>query len=449
MAADNKRNWYTQHTRELYRDPEIRRMKTKLDNGKPSCIELLDKLLFYAMDGCMDKEDAKNGAKLFFYHDETTFAEEIAFAIEEDIEYVQPFIDYLFERGSLEEVDTDTYILHFPNGMVGSITDSSIRSEKSRAKKRLLQCNNDATSLQHQCSEYNSNSKSNNKIKSDINIDSNSNINIDSNTFDFNNIMSDPAAAAAGGALCATALEGGATPAQRHQLFTFAEVQESAERRKKEKLTGPEIAKMYDDFVSNDFKRCRAFMDKGEEKTSALFHAVNTWAKEYHKEPETETPKLGEDWELEDLKRLTDAELKKMFPGAVYTDEHGEKCFDKGTIKDVFSCFLEDFSDSEDEVESQAAEYLNCIRKKVYKYLSPKTIKDHENDVDGNFVDDLIRTVYPNDAEYNDNHYIENVIPYFVPAKEFTTEERRLMFTLWDIRFPVGKVKLEKDPNLK
>lgn len=83
---------------------------------------------------------------------EQSFAEEIALDIDEDAENVKVTIQYLLSCGLLETENNIDYVLPYAKQNIGSETASTIRSRECREKQKMLQCNTDATLLQHSCS---------------------------------------------------------------------------------------------------------------------------------------------------------------------------------------------------------------------------------------------------------------------------------------------------------
>lgn len=87
----------------------------------------------------------KNDGVLIFEGIEDNVIEELALTIDEDIDNVQVTFGYLLKQGLIEQVDEDSYLMTETQHLIGSETASTIRSRKSRAKQKVLQCNSDAT----------------------------------------------------------------------------------------------------------------------------------------------------------------------------------------------------------------------------------------------------------------------------------------------------------------
>ena len=93
----------------------------------------------------------KENGRIYYDGIEESVAEEIALDLDEDPDNVMVTLNFLKRYGLLEESGDDVMLTQLPE-MVGSETDSTRRSRKSREKKKLLQndakmlqCNTDAT----------------------------------------------------------------------------------------------------------------------------------------------------------------------------------------------------------------------------------------------------------------------------------------------------------------
>ena len=83
--------------------------------------------------------------KLFYEGIEDTFAEEMALAIDEEIENVKITLMFLEKNGLLERVDADEYTLLEVINSIGSESAVAERVRKHREKQKVLQCNTDVT----------------------------------------------------------------------------------------------------------------------------------------------------------------------------------------------------------------------------------------------------------------------------------------------------------------
>lgn len=157
--SQNRRNWYLQISDLFFSDSEYERMRDKLQ-GVENVTSIYQKIILLAVKDNPDKAAAEE-ITLVYLHDEDNFPEEIARLIHEKTQEVTAVMDYMKDRGLLQEIEPDLYRLYFPEGTIGSITDSSLRSRRSRAKKsRMLQSNATATEEQQQSNIYNNNNKS-------------------------------------------------------------------------------------------------------------------------------------------------------------------------------------------------------------------------------------------------------------------------------------------------
>lgn len=98
----------------------------------------------------------QNGGYLYYEGVEDEIYEEFATILDETVEDVQMTWMYLLNHGLAIEED-QAYLLPEAAERIGSITDSALRSRKSRLKRRnqelALQCNTSATQLQPPKSE--------------------------------------------------------------------------------------------------------------------------------------------------------------------------------------------------------------------------------------------------------------------------------------------------------
>lgn len=81
---------------------------------------------------------------------ESDFSEELALDLDEETDNVRETLRYLLSCGLAETSDNISYLLPYTIESTGSETASTQRSRVCRARK-ALQCNTDATPLQHNC----------------------------------------------------------------------------------------------------------------------------------------------------------------------------------------------------------------------------------------------------------------------------------------------------------
>ena len=91
-------------------------------------------LLSLTTDGCLEYTGL-----------ESSFEEELALDIDEDIENIRITVAYLLKCGLLVENDTCEYTMPFVQNSIGSETSVAERVRKYRANQKTLQCNTDET----------------------------------------------------------------------------------------------------------------------------------------------------------------------------------------------------------------------------------------------------------------------------------------------------------------
>lgn len=103
----------------------------------------------------MQLKAIKDDGYLYFDSIMTDFAEELALDIDESPDDVRVTIQYLMSVGLLEcSEDGEQYFLTYMPNLIGSETASTQRSRDCRKRKKeqeALQCNADATQVQHHC----------------------------------------------------------------------------------------------------------------------------------------------------------------------------------------------------------------------------------------------------------------------------------------------------------
>lgn len=131
--SENKRYYFLQMPENFFQSKRIKKLRS-LAGGDTFTIIYL-KMQLKAMN---------NHGILEYSGIEDEIAKEIAMDIDEGIDNVRLTMDYLIRVGLLEVKEDGNCYLPYAEVNVGSITASTIRSQKSRGKK-ALQCNIDAT----------------------------------------------------------------------------------------------------------------------------------------------------------------------------------------------------------------------------------------------------------------------------------------------------------------
>ena len=383
---------------------------------------------------------SSNAGDMYLVHTRSnmSLAEELSVEINDEPEYIQATLDCLKSAGLLEEQeDGEIYLLHFPEGTIKSITGSGIRKRgyRSKIEQAKKQTGDNVSSMSPQSPQYNnySNNQNNNYIKNDINIDSNSNINIDNHILDIDSLDNESAADVS--ARAATPERGGAPDCR--PLFSFDEVKAQADRRKADnRISDDELSRMYQEFCSNNFMLYRTYRDKDETETQALYHAVNTWAKNSSKKKSLE---WSPDYEPEDIKRFTDPELKRLFPSIAEKDPEGFKVM-KEVLEDAWTNWKDhgavDYevnSYAEDgwieEIQAEAWQEADAILKKADKYFPAKVYEDENIGIDG----------YLASKGIGEEYCYETFLPYFMPKNQLNLTQRRLLYTFHNVQFPADK----------
>lgn len=138
MTMGNKRYYWLKLKEDFFRDKKIKKLRNIAGGDTYTIIYLKMQLL-----------SLKNEGLLFFEGVENTFEEEIALELDENIDDVKMCVMYLLKNNLMEIGENDNYIMLQTQESIGSETDSTIRSRKSRKLKtereKLLQCNTPAT----------------------------------------------------------------------------------------------------------------------------------------------------------------------------------------------------------------------------------------------------------------------------------------------------------------
>lgn len=151
--TENKRYYWLQLKENFFKQPRIKKLRRMAGGDTYTIIYLKMQLL-----------SLQNGGKLYFEGIEDDFVNELSLNIDENPEDIKMTVLYLIQQGLLLEREDDEFSLPETINAIGSETASTIRSRKSRTTK-TLQCNTDATPLQHVAT------KRNGDIDIDIHID--------------------------------------------------------------------------------------------------------------------------------------------------------------------------------------------------------------------------------------------------------------------------------------
>ncbi|MBS6601534.1 MAG: phage replisome organizer N-terminal domain-containing protein [Clostridium sp.] len=141
MAKSKKRYYWLKLKEDFFSTREIKKLR-KIAGGDTYTIIYLKMQLF----------SLKNSGKLYFEGYEDTFAEELAFDIDEDPTNVEVVLNFLKRYELIQEgSDSDFTLVDTVNNLY-SLAESSLRSRKCRSNKsEMLQCNTNATKLQQNC----------------------------------------------------------------------------------------------------------------------------------------------------------------------------------------------------------------------------------------------------------------------------------------------------------
>lgn len=440
---ENKRNWYLQIQAAFFDDSDYKRFRRRLPPDVQDGTAIYLKMILLAIkDG--ETKNAED-VTLSFFHDEDSFSEEIAYAINEDPMEVKAVIDTMLKCHILEEVQPDTWQIHFPDGTIGSITDSSLRSRKSREKRRMLQCNTNATQEQHESNLYNSNRNNNSYSQ----IDSNNHINLTTITKDTETENSASGFdSAEGGPAVASAAGAAPRPAPDSDLFTLDQLKRCI-KKNKVNLTDEGAEAFLDEMHKNGWTLYSKPVEKKNIVRVLRAWAKYTWTKSNHVTAKSET-------ELEDIKKLTNSELMKMFPDCtewsgnknVFWSEGFEALTSEATThphdrKEESEWYEENGDRNTNNACMQIWSFYDQIMEIAYKYIDSSIMWDEE------LVDDSL-TIILKDAgiipkettDFTDIMDRPEILPLFCPYKAFTTEQRRFLYTAYGVRFPVNDVKL-------
>lgn len=137
--SENKRYYWLKMPEDFFKSLRIKKLRKLAGGDTYTIIYLKLQLLSLNAEGVLQYKGI-----------EKTFEEEIALEIDEDVENVIVTMNYLRTCGLLEIIDENHQILPWVIENTGSETASTIRSRKSRAVEKVLQCNTNATLPQHE-----------------------------------------------------------------------------------------------------------------------------------------------------------------------------------------------------------------------------------------------------------------------------------------------------------
>lgn len=134
-----KRYYWLKLKEDFFRDLKIKKLR-KIAGGDTYTIIYLKMQLL----------SLKNQGVLEYTKVENSFEEEIALAIDEDVENVAVTIAYLTQNGLLEEINESQFLLNGAVKCIGSETEVAARVRKCREMKdqneaKMLQCNTNVT----------------------------------------------------------------------------------------------------------------------------------------------------------------------------------------------------------------------------------------------------------------------------------------------------------------
>ena len=153
-----KRYYWLKLKEDYFTNPKIKKLRKIAGGDTFTIIYLKMQLLSVSNQGIIEFEGIEN-----------TFEEELSLKLDEDLDNVQLTLAYLKAQG-LVETNNNEYLLVDACNNIGSECDSAKRVREFRKKKnKVLQCNNDVTSvLQNSISISNSSSISNIKEEKEV-----------------------------------------------------------------------------------------------------------------------------------------------------------------------------------------------------------------------------------------------------------------------------------------
>lgn len=123
--AEEKRYWWLKMEHDFFEQKEMKALKRMAAGYVYTTIYL--KLLLKSL---------KNNGSLYFESIEDDFVSELAFDIDETVEDVGAVFDFLKRKGLLVEISEDEVSLPGAVQRIGSKTQSAVRMERMREKKK-------------------------------------------------------------------------------------------------------------------------------------------------------------------------------------------------------------------------------------------------------------------------------------------------------------------------
>lgn len=139
--SDQRRFYWMKFQRDFFKSLRIRKLRRLAGGDTYTIIYLKMQLLSISNEGHLEYKGVFD-----------SFAEEVAEEIEEEIDNVEITINYLLSCGLMEQ-DGNDYLLPYAAENIGSEATSTLRSRECRRRQKALQCNTDATLLQHDATE--------------------------------------------------------------------------------------------------------------------------------------------------------------------------------------------------------------------------------------------------------------------------------------------------------
>lgn len=140
MLNKNKRYFWLQLKNNFFYQREIKKLR-KIAGGDTYTIIYLKLMLISLIDV----------GNLYFEKTESTFSEQLALEIDEDINNVEVTLQYLLKNELLEKKGEEEFFLVQVPSLIGSETESARRVRKHREKQKALQCNTNETLLKQSC----------------------------------------------------------------------------------------------------------------------------------------------------------------------------------------------------------------------------------------------------------------------------------------------------------
>ena len=152
MSAKNKRYFWLKLKDNFFAQPKIKKLR-KIAGGDTYTI-IFQKIMLLSI---------KDHGVITFEGIEDDLASELALILDEDDDNVKITLEFMKRTGLIEEVNSNQFLITSVLDLIGSETQSTIRSRKLREKKSpqkveskkqsTLQCNATATQVQRDCNK--------------------------------------------------------------------------------------------------------------------------------------------------------------------------------------------------------------------------------------------------------------------------------------------------------